>query len=122
MYISLYDLGLFILFVVFVIACLYAIVVLRRLLTTLKLVNGILSENRTDIGKTVALVQSTLVNINGLSEKIKEFTDKTEQSYNSLPLELIESVGDLRENIEVISLYVKLVFDSVKAVFGGKDQ
>ena len=120
-YISVYDLGLLILFAVIVAMGVYIIVVLRKVLCTLGLVQDILAEHRGDITKTFSLVQETLTNVNSLSNSLKEVTEQTNKTVHALPAEIINTVDDLKENIEVVALYAQLVVDVVKALFSKRD-
>lgn len=121
LYISLYDVGLLIMFVVFVAMGVYIIIVLRKVLCTLELVCGILAEHRGDITNTFTLLQETLANVNSLSNSFKEVTDQMNKPVRALPPEIISTVDDLRENIEVVTLYAQLVVDVVKALFSKRD-
>ncbi len=120
-YISLYDLGILIMFAVFVVMGVYIIVVLRKVLCTLGLVQEILAGHRGDISKTFFLLQETLANVNGLSNSLKEVTNQMNKPVRALPPEIVNTVDDLRENIEVVTLYAQLVVDVVKALFSKRE-
>lgn len=120
-YISVYDLGLLILFAMFVAMGGYIIVVLRKVLCMLGLVQGIFAEHRGDITNTFSLLQETLANVNTLSNSLKEVTDQMNKPARALPPEIINTVDDLRENIEVVTLYAQLVVDVVKALFSKRE-
>ncbi|MBP2663028.1 MAG: hypothetical protein H6Q71_976 [Firmicutes bacterium] len=117
MYISLYDVGFFILFVVLVVIGGYLIAVLRRVFGMLGLVRGILDTHQTDIGETVLLFKETLININELTVSLKETTDQTNRAVRALPGEFTDTVDDLRESFETFALYARIAGDVVKAVF-----
>ena len=121
MYISLYDLGLFVLFAVLVVMGIYIIIVLRRVLCTLGLVHGILTEHRGDISKTVSLFQETLTHVNDLTLNLKEVADQTNKTVHSLPGEIIDTVDDLRESLEAFALYGRIVVEVIKMVFSKRD-
>ena len=117
MYISLYDVGLFSLFVLLVIIGGYLIAVLRRALGVLCLVRGILDAHQGDIGETISLFKETLININELTVSLKETTDHTNRAVRALPGEFTDTVEELRESFETFAFYARIVGDVVKAVF-----
>ncbi|WP_371371824.1 hypothetical protein [Sporomusa aerivorans] len=117
MYISLYDLGLFILFAVLVTCGIYLIAVLRRVLCMLNQAQGILNAHQGDIGKTVSMFQETLININALTVTLQEATAQTTSAVRALPSEITETVEDLRESFETFALYARIAGEVVKSVF-----
>lgn len=117
MYISLYDLGLFILFVVLVVSGGYLIAVLRRALGILGLVRGVLDTHQGDIGETVSLFKETLTNLNELTISLKETTDQTNRAVRALPGEFTDTVEELRESFETFAFYARIAGDVIKAIF-----
>lgn len=117
MYVSLYDLGLLILFVVIVVIGIYLIAVLRRALAVLGIVRGILDSQHDNIGETVSLFKETLANINELTVNLKETTEQTNRAVRALPNEFSDTVEDLRESFETFALYARIAGDVVKTIF-----
>ena len=117
MYISLYDLGLIISFLLLVIMGGYIIMLLRRAICTLGLVHDVLAENRSDINKTVILLQDTLANINDLTANLGEMMSQTNKTVRALPEDVADMVDDLRDSIENFAVYAKIITDVVKALF-----
>jgi uncharacterized protein YoxC len=117
MYISLYDLGLFVLFAVLLVGGIYLIAVLRRLLCVLGVVNGLLNAHQGDIRTTVTLLQETLANINALTVCLKEATVQTTSAVRALPSEFTDTVDDLRESFETFAFYARIAGEVVKAIF-----
>ena len=121
MYISLYDMGIFILFVIAAISGIYLIVVLRKVLCMLTLVHGVLGAHERDIGKTISVFQETLTHFNEISISMKELVEQVRQPSRALPGEFIDTVDDLRENIETFVLYTKVIVDVIKTVFSKRE-
>ena len=117
MYISLQELAVFILFMLVVIIGIYIIVLLRRVLCLVTLVQGVLEEQRGNIGKTVSLCQETLTHLNEIAISTKALLGQVQQPVNSLSEEIGDTVDNLRESIELITLYARLVVDFVKTIF-----
>ncbi len=117
MYISLYDAGIFILFVLAVVIGIYVIIVLRKVLGMITLVQGILDVHKSDIGKMISMFQGTLTHLNEISISMKEVIGQVRQPIRALPGEFIDTVDDLRESLETFTLYAKVVVDVIKTVF-----
>lgn len=117
MYISLYDLGFFILFAILVISGGYLIAVLRRVLGLLCQIRGIMDAHQGDITETISLFRQTLNNINELTVSLKETTDNTNRAVRALPGDITETVEELRESFETFAFYAGVIKDIVKTVF-----
>ncbi len=117
MYISLQELAVFILFMIVVIMGIYIIVLLRRALCLVNLVQKVVEEERGPVGKTISLCQETLLHLNEIAIDAKALLGRVQQPVNSLSGEISNTVDELRESIELITLYVRLVVDFVKTIF-----
>lgn len=117
MYISLYDLALFILFAGLVIIGIYVIAVLRRILCLLRTVRGFLDKHQEDIDESVPLFKETLSNLNELTVSLKETTDQTNRAVRAFPVDITDTIDDLRDSFEAFAYYAKLAKDVVKSVF-----
>lgn len=121
MYISVYDAGVFILFTVAVIIGIYVIAVLRKVLCTLTLVQGLLDAHKSDIGKTISILQETLTHLNEISISTKEVIGQVQHPIRALPGEFIDTVDDLRESLETFTLYAKVAVDVIKTIFSKRE-
>ena len=117
MYISLQELAVFILFMIVVIMGIYIIVLLRRVLCLVNLVQKVVEEERGPVSKTISLCQETLLHLNEIAIDAKALLGRVQQPVNSLSGEISNTVDELRESIELITLYVRLVVDFVKTIF-----
>ena len=77
LYISLYDVGLLILFVVALTVGYYLIVVLRRLSEVVLRVGGILDENRKSIEQTLEVLPELLNNSNEVVAGVRKTVEAT---------------------------------------------
>ena len=120
MYIALQDLGLFILFLIFSIAGVYLIMVLRRLLRTLGMVDDILILHGDDVGKTLTLLQETLTHVNQVTLSLQEIATATHNTVHALPEDITDTILELRDAVETFAVYVKICMDIVKGLLAKK--
>lgn len=114
MYISLYDLGLFILFASAVVVSIYLVAVLRRAFCVLGHIRGILDDHDEDIRESLELLPQALANVNELSVTLKEATDQTSSAIYSLQNNVVE---DLRDGMETFMVYAKVLGEIFRAIF-----
>lgn len=117
MYISFYDLGLFILFTVILTVSGYLIAVLHRTFCVLGHVRGILDTHRDDIGNIISELPETLENVNELTVSLKRSADLTTSAFGALQNNIIDTVDDMRDGLETFTLYAKIIGEVCKAVF-----
>ena len=120
LYIALQDLGLFILFLIFSIAGVYLIMVLRRLLSTLGMVDDILIRHGDEVGKTLALLQETLTHVNQVTLSLQEIAAATHNTVHALPEDITDTIIELRDAVETFAVYVKIGMDIVKGLLAKK--
>lgn len=114
MYVSLYDLGLFILFAVAITVSAYLIAVLRQAFSVLSHVRGILDTHDQDICETLSLLPEALANVNDLAESLKTTAEQTSGAIQLLQNDVME---DLRDGLETFTVYAKIIMDVFRAVF-----
>ncbi|HMM20437.1 MAG TPA: hypothetical protein PKA10_06835 [Selenomonadales bacterium] len=114
MYISLYDLGLFILFCSAVTVSIYLVAVLRRAFGVLGHIRGILEAHEEDVRESLALLPQALANLNELSVSLREATDQTSSAIYSLQNNLAE---DLRDGLETVLVYARVLGEIFRALF-----
>lgn len=120
MYISLYDIGLFIAFSLLVIVGIYLIAVLHRTFAVLGSVSDILDSHEEDICQIIAELPGALANVNELSISLKETADQTNHAFGSLQHNITDTVEDLRDGMENIVVYGKVAAEIFQAVFAKK--
>ena len=117
MYISLYDLGFFIILVIILIVSSYLIAVLHRLFTMLGHVRGVLNVHHDEIHQTISELPVALANINELAVSLKIIVDHTDKAFGALQNNVVEAVDDLRYGVETFAVYAKIIGDVWRAVF-----
>ena len=117
MYISLYDLALFIIFMVILIVSGYLIAVLHRAFCVLGYVKGILSSRGEDIHQIIAGLPEVLANTNKLAVSLKGIAEQANGTFDSLQNNIIDTVDDLRDGVETFMVYAKLLADVWQAIF-----
>jgi hypothetical protein len=117
-YISVYDLGLLILFLVTVIVSVYLVAVLRRAFCVLGHVKEILDNHDEDICETLSLLPEALANVNDLAASLKETAEQTSGAIAVLQNNVVD---DLREGLETFTVYAKVISDIFRAVFAKSD-
>ncbi|MGF7186874.1 methyl-accepting chemotaxis protein [Desulfitispora alkaliphila] len=141
MYISLQDIGIFLGLSIFVITCVFLILVLYNLN---KLISGIreklyqndeniqvaldnltktsenLSEITTSLHKNKDIfdekIPNSIENISSITSILKNTSEKVDQSLDVVNLSLVETASSVRENTQDIINYVKVISDAVKVL------
>ena len=118
MYVSLYDIGLVILFALALTAGYYLIVALKKIIDVTTQVNGILSENRKSIEETLAVLPDLLENSNEVVAGVRKTVDSTSSAIISLEDNLTDTADKVQETMETALLYARCAGEVVKAVVG----
>ena len=117
MYISMYDIGLFIVILLILVIGGYLIAVLRQAFYVFDHVRGILSTHKNDIGESLSLLPEVLVNINALNVSLKGTADQTSSAFRSLQHDVTNSVDSLQDGVETIVIYAKVIGEIFRALF-----
>lgn len=117
MYISLQGLGIFILFIIIVIVCVYLIWVLHRMLGILLCVRHILNDHTHDICEILAELPKSLKNVSELAASLKKAVDQTGSAVEGLQSDFTDTVEDLRDGLETFAAYAKVIGEVFRAVF-----
>ena len=118
LYISLYDVGLLILFAVALTVGYYLIVVLRRLSEVVLRVGGILDENRKSIEQTLEVLPELLNNSNEVVAGVRKTVEATSSAVTCLEDNLVDTADQVQETMETAMLYARCAGEVVKAVVG----
>ena len=116
-YVSLYELGLFILFTIAVVVSAYLITVLHQAFCVIGHVRAILNARDADIQETLSVLPETLSNINELAISLKQTASQTNDAFHYLQDDLSDTVDSLRDGLETIVVYGKVIGDVFRAVF-----
>jgi uncharacterized protein YoxC len=106
MYISIYDLGISIIFLIVVIIGIYLISVIRKVMFILDDVKRVLDTNETSIRETISLLPAVLSNVNQITASIKETASQAN-----------DVIYDVRVEWETLLIYAKAVGQIIKALF-----
>jgi len=117
MYISLYDLGLFLCILVGVAIGVYLVAVLRQILGVVSHVRTVFADHDKDVRKVLTLLPETLENVNALSVSLNEMVDQTGEAFHVLQTEVTDTVDDLQENLETFVAYAKMISDILRGLF-----
>lgn len=117
MYISLYDLGLFVLFILAVVVGGYFIAVLHRAFCVLGYVKSILSAHNADIGEALSALPKALVNVSELADSLKQTVDQAGSAFVFLQDDIAATVDDLRDGLESFAVYAKVIYDICRMLF-----
>jgi uncharacterized protein YoxC len=106
MYISIYDLGIAIIFLIVVIIGIYLICGIRKLVIILDDVKRILDGNEAGIKETITLLPAVLSNVNQITASVKETASQAN-----------DVIDDMRGEWETLSLYAKAVGQIIRVLF-----
>ena len=118
MYISLYDVGLLILFVLALAVGYQLIVVLRQMVEVGKKVNGILDENRKSIEGTLEILPELLANSNEVVAGVRKTVEATNSAVTCIEDNLADTADKVQETMETALLYARCAGEVAKAVVG----
>ena len=107
MYVSIYDLGLSIVFLIVVIIGIYLICVIRKILLILDDVKRILDANEIGLKETITLLPAVLSNMNQIAASVKETASQAN-----------DVIYDMRGEWETLLIYAKAVGQIIRTLFG----
>ena len=118
MYISLYDVGLLILFTMALAIGYYLIATLRKIAQVVAQVNGILAENRKSVEATLEVLPELLSNSNEVVLGVRKTVDTASSAVSSLEDNLTDTADKVQETMETALLYARCAGEVAKAVVG----
>lgn len=116
MYISLYDLGLFILFFIALGVGFYLIATLRAILGVVMQVRGVIENQRESLEETIEVLPELLNNSNAVVLGLRKTVETTSSAVSYLEGNITDTVDRVQETAETALLYARCVADVVKAV------
>ncbi|WP_425059010.1 hypothetical protein SCACP_36620 [Sporomusa carbonis] len=116
MYISLYDLGLVILFCLALVAGCYLIVTLRAILAVTRTVAAILDGWRSSMDKSIDLLPEILSNTNDAIVAIKTTAEPVSSLASYLESNLTETSDKFERMAETVLLYARWVPEIIKQI------
>lgn len=106
MYVSLYDIGITIIFLLIVIVSVYLICAIRKVLLILDDVKQILDTNKAGISDTITLLPAVITNVNQIVSSVKD----TAAQANDV-------IYDVRVEWETLIIYAKAAVQIIKTLF-----
>lgn len=117
LYISLYDLGLFILFILTVVVCAYLIAVLHRTFCVLGYARDILRAHHTDICEMLSVLPKAMTSVSELADSLKHTVDQAGSAFVVLQDDISDTVDDLRDSLQTFAVYGKVIYDLFRMIF-----
>ena len=118
MYISLYDLGLLILFAIVLAIGYYLIAVLRKLAAVVAQINGMLAENRESIDSTLEVLPELLSNSNEVVAGVRKTVETANTAVACLEDNIVDTADKVQETIDTAMVYARCASEIVRAVVG----
>lgn len=118
MYISLYDVGLLILFGVTLTVAYYLIVALRGVIGVIKQINEVIEANQTSLGMSLEVLPDLLTNSNEVLLGVRKTIESANLAVTSIEDNLVDTADKVQETMETALLYARCAGEVVKAVVG----
>ena len=118
MYISLYDLGLLILFVLAITVAYYLIVVLKGILGVVQQVKTVIDENQKSIGETLDALPDLLENSNELVIGVRKTVDTANSAVTCIEDNLADTADKVQETVDTALLYARCAAEVASVVVG----
>jgi hypothetical protein len=117
-YISLYDVGLLILFIMALAIGYYLIDALRKIALVVAQVNGIIAENRDSLEATVEVLPELLSNSNEVVLGVRQTIDSANSAVTTIEDNLADTADKVQETVETALLYARCAGEVARAVVG----
>ncbi len=118
MYISLYDLGLLILFAIALAVGFYLIAVLRKLAAVVAQIHGMLADNRESIDSTLEVLPELLTNSNEVVAGVRKTVETANTAVACLEDNIVDTADKVQETIDTAMVYARCASEIVRAVVG----
>ena len=114
MYISLNDLGLFIVFCVVVVGGIFFTIAMFNLIKLIKKVNGLLDKNSSNLDNTMNSLPQLVNNTNDAMITVKSGFDKVQGTIGEIEETIAETVVSVSEKADNLGIYFNTFTDIVK--------
>lgn len=118
MYITLYDVGLIILFAMALAVGGYLIAALRTSQRVMKQISEVIDENQTSIVATLDVLPDLLTNTNEVVLGVRKTIDTATSAVTSIEDNLADTADKVQETVETALLYARCAGEVAKAVVG----
>jgi uncharacterized protein YoxC len=117
-YISLYDVGLIILFAMALAIGYYLIATLRKIAGVVTQIGGIIDENKDSVEATLEVLPELLSNSNEVVASVRKTVETASSAVISLEDNLTDTADKVQETMETALLYARCAGEVAKAVMG----
>ena len=114
MYISLNDLGLFIVFCVVVVGGIFFTIAMFNLNKLIKKVNALLDKNSNNLDNTISSLPQLVNNTNDAMKTVKSGFDKVQGTIGEIEETIAETVVSVSEKADNLGIYFNTFTDIVK--------
>ncbi|HWR31538.1 MAG TPA: DUF948 domain-containing protein [Negativicutes bacterium] len=118
MYLSLYDVGLLILFAVALAIGYYLITALRKIAEVVTQVSEMIEENRDSVEATLDVLPDLLENSNEVMLGVRKTVDTASAAVTTLEDNFTDTADKVQETMETALLYARCAGEVAKAVVG----
>ena len=118
MYLSLYDVGLLILFAVALAIGYYLITALRKIAEVVTQVSEMIEENRDSVEATLDVLPDLLENSNEVLLGVRKTVDTASAAVTTLEDNFTDTADKVQETMETALLYARCAGEVAKAVVG----
>ncbi len=118
MYISLYDVGLIILFAMALAIGYYLIATLRKIAGVVTQVSEIIDENKDSVEATLEVLPELLSNSNEVVAGVRKTVETASSAVISLEDNLTDTADKVQETMDTALLYARCAGEVAKAVMG----
>ena len=118
MYISLYDLGLLILFVLAVTVAYYLIVALRGMIGVVSQVSSVIEQNQEAISSTMNVLPELLENSNEVVVGVRKTIESANSAVTCIEDNLADTADKVQETMDTAILYARCAAEVAKVVVG----
>lgn len=118
MYISLYDLGLLILFILAVTVAYYLIAALRGIVGVVSQVSSVIEQNQQAISSTMDVLPELLENSNEVVVGVRKTIESANSAVTCIEDNLVDTADKVQETMDTAILYAKCAAEVAKVVVG----
>ena len=118
MFISLYDVGLLILFAMALAIGYYLIALLRKISGVIAQISGVIDENKNSVEATLEVLPNLLSNSNEVVLGVRKTVETASSAVTSMEDNLMDTADKVQETMDTALLYARCAGEVAKAVMG----
>lgn len=118
MYISLYDLGLLVLFILALTIAYYLIAALRGIIGVVRQVSSVIEQNQASVEATLDTLPAVLENSNAVLVGVRKTIDTANSAVTCIEDNLADTADKVQETVDTALLYARCAAEVAKVVLG----